>query len=91
LPVILVNKVVDPKRIIRQIWSAKEEERHKGLLTKKMNIDEIYTLYAFSLIKDNSDPITMHIVYSYPNLHSLTYEHKIVHGPPLKYEKYVKV
>jgi hypothetical protein len=34
LPVILVNKVVDPKRIIRQKWRAKEE-RHKGLLTHK--------------------------------------------------------
>jgi hypothetical protein len=35
LPVILVNKVVDPKRIIRKKWSAEEEERHKGLLTHK--------------------------------------------------------
>jgi hypothetical protein len=33
LPVILVNKVVDPKRIIRKKWRAEEEERHKGLLT----------------------------------------------------------
>jgi hypothetical protein len=33
MPVILVNKVVDPKRIIRKRWRAKEEERHKGLLT----------------------------------------------------------
>jgi hypothetical protein len=33
LPVILVNKVVDPKRIIGKQWRAKEEERHKGLLT----------------------------------------------------------
>jgi hypothetical protein len=35
LPVILVNKVVDPKRIIRKKWGAKKEERHNGLLTKK--------------------------------------------------------
>jgi hypothetical protein len=35
LPVILVNKVVDPKRIIGKKWGAKEEERHKGSLTKK--------------------------------------------------------
>jgi hypothetical protein len=28
LPVILVNKVVDPKRIIRKKWRAEEEERH---------------------------------------------------------------
>jgi hypothetical protein len=33
LPVILVNKVVDPKRIIGKKWRAEEEERHKGLLT----------------------------------------------------------
>jgi hypothetical protein len=32
LLVIPVNKVVDPKRIIRQKWRAEEEERHKGLL-----------------------------------------------------------
>jgi hypothetical protein len=35
LPVKLVNKVVDPKRIIRKKWRAEEEERHKGSLTKK--------------------------------------------------------
>jgi hypothetical protein len=35
LPVILVNKVVDPKRIILKKWRAEEEERHKGSLTKK--------------------------------------------------------
>jgi hypothetical protein len=33
LPVILVNKVVDPKRIIGKKWKAEEEERHKRLLT----------------------------------------------------------
>jgi hypothetical protein len=33
LPVIPVNKVVDPRRIIRKKWKAKEEERHKGSLT----------------------------------------------------------
>jgi hypothetical protein len=35
LLVILVNKVVDPKGIIGKKWRAKEEERHKGLLTQK--------------------------------------------------------
>jgi hypothetical protein len=35
LPVIPVNKVVDPKRIFRQKWRAEEEERHKGSLTQK--------------------------------------------------------
>jgi hypothetical protein len=35
LPVIPVNKVVDPKRIIGKKWRAEEEERHKGSLTKK--------------------------------------------------------
>jgi hypothetical protein len=36
-PVILVNKVVDPKRIIGKKLRAEEEERHKGSLTKKTN------------------------------------------------------
>jgi hypothetical protein len=35
LPVILVNKVVDRKRIIGKKWRAEEEERHKGSLTQK--------------------------------------------------------
>jgi hypothetical protein len=35
LQVILVNKLVDPKRIIGKKWRAEEEERHKGSLTKK--------------------------------------------------------
>jgi hypothetical protein len=30
MPVIPVNKVVDPKRIIGKKWRAEEEERHKG-------------------------------------------------------------
>jgi hypothetical protein len=33
MPVILVNKMVDPKRIIGTKWKAEEEERHKGYLT----------------------------------------------------------
>jgi hypothetical protein len=33
MPVIPVNKVVDPKRIIGKKWRAEEEERHKGSLT----------------------------------------------------------
>jgi hypothetical protein len=37
VPVIPVNKVVDPKRITVKKWRAEEEERHKGLLTQKMN------------------------------------------------------
>jgi hypothetical protein len=32
MPVIPVNKVVDPKIIIGKKWRAKEEERHKGSL-----------------------------------------------------------
>jgi hypothetical protein len=32
MPVIPVNKVLDPKRIIGKKWRAKEEERHKGSL-----------------------------------------------------------
>jgi hypothetical protein len=36
LPVILVNKVVDPKKNNRgKKWRAEEEERHKGSLTQK--------------------------------------------------------
>jgi hypothetical protein len=35
MPVIPVDKVVDPKRIIGKKWRAKEEERHKGSLTQK--------------------------------------------------------
>jgi hypothetical protein len=37
MPVIPVNKVVDPKRIIgnRKKWRAKEEDRYKGSLTQK--------------------------------------------------------
>jgi hypothetical protein len=35
LPVILVNKVVDPKRIMGKKCRAEEEERHKGSLTEK--------------------------------------------------------
>jgi hypothetical protein len=31
----IVNKVVDPKKIIVEKWRAKEEEKHKGLLTPK--------------------------------------------------------
>jgi hypothetical protein len=34
LPVIPVNKVVDPKRIIGKKWRAAEEETHRGSLTK---------------------------------------------------------
>jgi hypothetical protein len=38
LPVILVNKVVDPKRIIGKKWRAEEKERHKGSLTPKNSV-----------------------------------------------------
>jgi hypothetical protein len=33
LLVIMVNKAVDQKRIIRKKWRVEEEERHKGSLT----------------------------------------------------------
>jgi hypothetical protein len=36
LYVIPVNRVLDPKRIFGKKRRAKEEERHKGPLTKKM-------------------------------------------------------
>jgi hypothetical protein len=35
MPVITVNRVVDPKRIIGKKCRAKEEERHKGSVTPK--------------------------------------------------------
>jgi hypothetical protein len=40
LPVIRVNKVVDPKRIIRKKWRA-VEERYKGSPPKKTNANTI--------------------------------------------------
>jgi hypothetical protein len=43
LPVILVNKVVDPKRIIGEKWRAEEEERHKGSLTQKSHFLTFWT------------------------------------------------
>jgi hypothetical protein len=33
MPVIPVNRVLDPKRIIGKKWRAEEEETHKGSLT----------------------------------------------------------
>jgi hypothetical protein len=47
MPVILVNKVVDPKRIIRKKWRAKEEETHKGSLTQK--IEDVGIFYDHSV------------------------------------------
>jgi hypothetical protein len=38
MPVILVNKVVDLKRIIGKKWRAEEEERHKGSLTPQKTL-----------------------------------------------------
>jgi hypothetical protein len=46
LPVIPVNKVVDPKRIIGKKWRAKEEERHKGPLTPPKNILKVYVVFS---------------------------------------------
>jgi hypothetical protein len=36
MPVIPVSKLVDPKRNNWKKWRAKEEESHKGSLTKKL-------------------------------------------------------
>jgi hypothetical protein len=44
MPVIPVNKVVNPKRIIGKKWRAEEEERHKGSLTQKFFIRSIFFL-----------------------------------------------
>jgi hypothetical protein len=50
MPVIPVNKVVDPKRIIRKKWRAEEEGRHKGSLTQKntknnpLGVNNVYFL-----------------------------------------------
>jgi hypothetical protein len=45
MPVIPVNKVVDPKRIIGKKWRAEEEERHKGSLTQK-NVSNLHTYFV---------------------------------------------
>jgi hypothetical protein len=47
MPVIPVNKVVDPKRIIRKKWRAEEEERHKGSLTQKKSFVKIPSQIPF--------------------------------------------
>jgi hypothetical protein len=41
MPIIPVNKVVAPKRIIGKKWRAEEEERHKGSLTPKKHLSEL--------------------------------------------------
>jgi hypothetical protein len=41
--VILANRVVDPKRIIREKWRAEEKERHMGSLPpQKKNLQYIW-------------------------------------------------
>jgi hypothetical protein len=48
MPVIPVNKMVDPKRIIGKKWRAEEEEeRHKGSLTKKKHDSDITLLHRY--------------------------------------------
>jgi hypothetical protein len=42
MPVILVNRVVDKKRIIRKKWRAKEEERLMGSLTLVYNFGFVF-------------------------------------------------
>jgi hypothetical protein len=44
VPVILVNRVVDPKKIIGNKWMSEEEERHKGSLTQK-NTKNLHYFY----------------------------------------------
>jgi hypothetical protein len=56
MPVIPVNKVVDPKRIIGKKWRAKEEERHKGSLTTPPKKKNWFVLRIF-----NSEPLSDHI------------------------------
>jgi hypothetical protein len=51
-PVIPVNRVVDPKRIISK-WRAKEEEMHKGSLTPKKSHDRFErTTYNAQIYSD---------------------------------------
>jgi hypothetical protein len=48
MPVIPVNEVVDPKRIIGKKWRAEEEEeRHKGSLTPPKNVAIFAQIAAF--------------------------------------------
>jgi hypothetical protein len=55
MPIIPVNKAVDPKRIIGKKWRAEEEERHKGLLTRKKKTFSAYlqTLQVFLLGRES--------------------------------------
>jgi hypothetical protein len=46
MPVIPVNKVLDPKRIIGKKWRAEEEERHMGLLTPPQNEKKLFTKHC---------------------------------------------
>jgi hypothetical protein len=64
LPVILVNKVVDPKRIIGKKWRAKEEERHKGSLTKK-NINGRSSVSSRRVLRANPALVHVHRVHTY--------------------------
>jgi hypothetical protein len=92
MPVIPVNKVVDPKRIIGKKWRAKEEERHKGLLTPKKLRQGLYactvfryqpilrcrTLYQF-VIWVHQEPILT--IVSYNAMRSrVRFEHKIFYS-----------
>jgi hypothetical protein len=51
MPFIPVNRVVDPKRIIREKWRAEEVDRHKGLLTNAEKFRAIcYNLGPFGIM-----------------------------------------
>jgi hypothetical protein len=59
--VILVNKVVDPKRIIGKKWSAVEEERHKGSLTQKRVTLQLLIVLGISKLYYLSEVFAMHL------------------------------
>jgi hypothetical protein len=69
LLVILVSKVVDPKRIHnRKKWRAEEEERHKGLLTQK-TVYHLATLFYtwLSLLRETQIRLSFHLYASEQN------------------------
>jgi hypothetical protein len=41
MSVILVDRAVDKKRIVGKKWWSEEEERHKGSLTKKLELTHL--------------------------------------------------
>jgi hypothetical protein len=65
MPVILVDRVVEKKRIIRNKWRAKEEERYKVSLPPPKKTNKVIITPQVSIIK---------------NLHTIAYIHTTLIG-----------